>query len=92
MVRFWVELSEYVPVAVYCCVPALMIEAVAGVTAMDCRVTGGLVTVSVAVPEVLLSDAVMVALPAATPVARPALLMVAVAVLLDDQVTWVVRF
>lgn len=61
------------------------IEAVAGETAM--LVTVGPVTVSVADPEVPPDVAVMFALPAATPVASPALLMVAAAVLLLDHAT-----
>ena len=70
----------------YCCVPIpATMDAVAGETAM--LVTVGPVTVSVADPEVLPDVAVMFALPAATPVARPALLMVAAAGLLLDHAT-----
>lgn len=84
--QFEVVLFEYVQVAVYCCVPVpAAIDAVAGETAM--AVTVGLVTVSVADPVVLPDVAEMVAVPAATPVARPVLLMVAAAVLPLDQVT-----
>ena len=54
------------------------------------------VTVSVAVPETLPNVAVIVVEPAATEVANPlepaALLMVATAVVIDFQVTDVVRF
>ena len=60
-------------------------DAVAGVTEMPVMV--GLVTVSAAVPETLPEVALMVDEPAATPVASPALDMVAAAVLLLDQVT-----
>ena len=62
-------------------------EAVAGVTEMEVSVGVALVTVSAAVPEMLPDVAVMVDVPAATPVARPALEIVAAAVLLLDQVT-----
>lgn len=72
--------------AVYCCVPIpATMDAVAGKTAM--LVTVGPVTVSVADPEVLPDVAVMFALPAAMPVARPALLMEAAAGLLLDHAT-----
>jgi hypothetical protein len=36
-VRFWVLLSLYVPVAVYCCVFPIGTEAFAGVTAIETR-------------------------------------------------------
>ncbi len=65
-------------------VPAT-IEAVAGDKAMPVRV--GLVTVSVPVPETEPEAALMVAVPDATPVARPFEPMVAAAVLLLDQMT-----
>jgi hypothetical protein len=82
-----VEPSPYVAVAVNCCVPPATMLAVAGVTAMLDSVFATAVTVSVAVPLTPLSDAVMVVAPAATPVARPAALMVAAAVLELDHVT-----
>ena len=64
VVRFCVELSEYVPVAVNCrVVPLTMLELV-GVIAMDTSVAG--VTVSVAIPETLPDVAVIVVEPAAT--------------------------
>ena len=37
LVRFWVELSEKVPVAVNCSVSPLGTLGLAGVTAIDCR-------------------------------------------------------
>jgi len=70
-------------------VPAA-IEAAAGVTAIPVRVMA-LLTVRVALPDTLPEVALMVVVPAATPVARPPLEMVAVAVLLLDQVTVVVQ-
>ena len=94
VVRFCVELSEYVPVAVNCWVVPLTMLELAGVTAMDTSVAE--VTISVAVPETLPDVAVIVDEPAATDVANPfepaALLIAATAVLDDFQVTPVVRF
>ena len=85
----WVVESEYVPVAVNCWVlPAAML-AVAGVTAIEDSVTAA-VTVRVAVPDLPLKAAVMVAVPAATAVARPLLVIVALVVLDEVQVTCVV--
>jgi len=57
------------------------------VTAIDVSVGAVAVTVRDAVPLMPLRDAVIVDEPAATPVARPAEVMVAVAVLEDVQVT-----
>jgi len=75
-----------VQVAEYCCVPVpTTMEAVAGERAIALRVL--LVTVKALVAEMLPEVAVMVEVPAATPVAIPALEIVAVAVLLLDQVT-----
>ncbi len=72
--------------AVYCCVPVpATIDAVPGVTAMLLSV--GAVTFRAPVAERLPEVAWMVVAPAATPVAMPALLTVAAAVLLLDQVT-----
>ena len=76
--------------AAYCCVPVpAAIEAVAGVTVTPVSTTR--VTLRIALPETLPEEALMVDVPAATPVARPPLEMVAVAVLLLDQVTVVVQ-
>jgi hypothetical protein len=58
-------------------------EGFAGVTAID--VNKAAVTVSEAVPLMELSEAVIVAGPAATPFARPALDMVATPVSEEDQ-------
>jgi hypothetical protein len=81
--------SEYVPVAVNCWVAPTALLAVAGVTAIEDRVAAA-VTVKVAVPDLPLKVAVMVAVPAALAVARPLLATVAVAVLDELQVTCVV--
>ena len=64
----------------------------AGVTAMELRVGAVAVTVMAAVPLIPLSDAVIVVDPDATPLARPAVLMVATAVLALTHVTVVVMF
>ncbi len=82
-----------VPVAVNCnVVPAAML-AVVGVTAMERSV--GAVTVKLVEPVMPFKEAEMVVVPAATVVARPwvpaALLMVAVVVEEEAQVTPVVR-
>jgi hypothetical protein len=80
--------SEYVPEAANCLVfPAAMLG-LAGVTEIEDRVAA--VTVRVVLPERLPEVAVMVAEPAATPVARPLLFTVAADVLDEFQVTWVV--
>ena len=68
-----------------CCVAPVAKLAGLGVTAMDEMVLA--VTVSAAAPLTLPDVAVMVEVPAATAVARPAALMVAVAVLELDHVT-----
>jgi hypothetical protein len=92
LVRFCVELSEKVPVAVNGCVVPFGMLALDGVTAIDCKVTLGLVTVRVAWPLTPLIEAVITEEPAPTPVASPLPLMVATAVLADTQLTWLVRF
>ena len=90
VVIFWVVESEYVPVAVYCWLLPAARLAVAGVTAMEDRVAA--VTVRVAVPDLPLKAAVMVAVPATLAVARPLLFTVAVVVLDELQVTCAVIF
>ena len=84
--------SEYVPVAVNCWVAPTTILAVAGVTTIEDNVTWA-GTVRVAVPVLLpvagVEVAVMVAVPAATAVARPLLLTVATDALDELQVTCV---
>jgi hypothetical protein len=70
-------------------VPPTATDAVEGVSVMLLR--EGLVTVSTLVPVMPPEPAVMVVVPAPTPVATPAEVMVAAAVLLLDQVTVVVQ-
>ena len=80
--------SEYAPVAVNCWMnPVGMLE-LAGVTDMEERVAE--ITVRVVLPEISPEVAVMVAVPAATAVARPLLLTVAADVFDELQVTCVV--
>ena len=79
-VTFAVELSLYVAVAVNCCVAPAERLGAEGVRAMDVTVAAEAVTVRVAVALMPPTDAVIVLVPAATPVARPAELTVAAAV------------
>jgi len=89
-VRFCVEPSLNVPVAVNCCVAPLVIEGFAGVTAIDCSVAA--VTVSNVEPEIDDDVAVMVEVPTPAPLAKPTALIVAVEVVPELQVTVPVRF
>src|SRR5580704_14229335 len=89
-VRFCVEPSLNVPVAVNCCVAPLVIDGFAGVTAIDCSVAA----VTVSKVEPLMDDdvAVMIEVPTPAPVASPDALIVAVVVVPELQVTVEVRF
>lgn len=79
------------PVAVNASVCPAGIEVVVAVIEMDCKT--GAVTVKTVIGLVTsLEVAVMLVVPAATPVATPPLAMVATAVLEELQVTLVVRF
>src|ERR1700678_977327 len=89
-VRFCVEPSLNVPVAVNCCVAPLAIDGFAGVTAIDCSVSA--VTVSKVEPEIDDDVAVIVELPTPAPLARPPVLIVAMVVVPEDQVTLDVKF
>jgi len=89
-VRFCVLLSLYVPVAVNCCVPPVASEAFAGVSAIDTNT--GAVTVRLVEPPIAPEVAWIVVLPAATPVAKPPLVIVATAVFVELHVTELVRF
>jgi hypothetical protein len=89
-VRFCVELSVYVPVAVNGCVFPAATLGFAGVTAMETSAAD--CTVSVVLPVTEPEVAEMVVVPTATPVARPPAAMVAAAVFVDAQVTEAVRF
>jgi hypothetical protein len=90
LVRFWVVPSLNVPVAVNCCVAPLVIDGFAGVTAIDCSVAA--VTVSTVEPEIDEDAAAIVEVPTPAPVANPAVVIVAVVVEAEDQVTLEVRF
>ncbi len=72
--------------AVNCCVAPLVIEGLAGVTAIEVRV--GAVTVSLVFPLTEPKVAVIVEDPVATPVASPPEVMVATEVVPLVQVTW----
>ena len=89
-VMFATLLSEYVPVAVNCCVVPFTIVGFAGVTAIDTSVAG--VTVNTVEPEMAPEVALIVEVPAATPVASPPALIVAVAVVAELHVTLPVMF
>jgi hypothetical protein len=94
VVRSCVEPFEYVPVAEYCTVPPMDSELLRGEMEIDVNVAA--VTVKVADPEMPPDVAVIVTVPALTPVARPfepeVLLTVARAVFDEDQVAEEVRF
>jgi hypothetical protein len=68
----------------------LVIDALTGVTATDTNT--GAVTVTLVDPLIEPNVAWIVVLPAATPVARPAAVMLATPVLLELHVTELVRF
>jgi len=89
-VIFWVDVSEYVPVAVNCWVFPAGTLGLAGVTAIEDKVAA--VTVRVVCPEILPEVALMVEVPAALAVARPLLTIVATDVVPELQVTCVVIF
>ena len=85
-----VVLLEKVPMALNGSVAPTAMLGVAGVTAIDWRVAA--LTVSTVEPVMPLSVAEIDEVPAATPVANPAALMVATAVVAEAQVTWLVMF
>jgi hypothetical protein len=89
-VKFCVELSENVPVAVNCCVVPLAIEGFAGVTAIDTSVAE--VTVSKVDPLTFPEVAMIVLVPTAFAVAIPPVVIVAAFVFWDCQLTEPVRF
>jgi hypothetical protein len=77
-------------VAVNCCVAPTTIEVLAGVTAIDTK--AGPVTVRPVEPVTPPEVAWIVVLPAAAPVAKPPLVIVAAAVFVEAQVTTLVMF
>ena len=90
VVKFWVLPSEYVPVAVNCCVmPSGVIVTPPLVTAIDNKVA--LLTLNVVLPDTPFKVAVIILVPAVIGVTRPllptALLIVAVAVVPELHVT-----
>ena len=74
--------SDSLAAAVNCCVSPSSIEGDDGETSIRSTTGGGAVTVSVAVPDLPSTDAVIVVEPASLAVAKPELLMVATVVLL----------
>jgi hypothetical protein len=76
-----------VALAVNCCVAPAATLAVEGETVIEVTVTAAAVTVNAAVAVNPLAVAVMVVVPAATPVASPAELTVAAAVFDEVHVT-----
>ena len=89
-VRSWLLPSLNIPVAVNCCVAPGLMFAFAGVMEMDTK--AGAVTVRVVDPATEPELACIVVLPAVTPLANPALVIVATAVVLEFQMTEAVRF
>ncbi|HXO05101.1 MAG TPA: hypothetical protein VN884_05670 [Candidatus Sulfotelmatobacter sp.] len=89
LVKFCVELSEKVPVAVNCSVLPFAIDGLAGVTAIDTNVAE--VTVSTVDPLTLPEIAMIVLEPAAFAVAIPPGAIVAVLRFWDCQLTEPVR-
>ena len=78
------------PVAVNCSVVPLAIAGAAGVTAIDMSCAPE--TVSIVEPMIVPIVAVMFVVPGATPVATPAVEIVATVVMLEALVTIAVRF
>jgi hypothetical protein len=89
-VKFSVELSENVPVAVNCSFVPFAIEGFAGVTAIDTSV--GAVTVRFVDPSTAPEAACIWLAPVATPVANPPAVMVTTLVVCEVQVTEPVKF
>jgi hypothetical protein len=89
-VRFCVEPSVYVPVAVNCVVLPMVSMVEVGLRLME--TSDGPVTVRMEVPLIEPDMAVMLLVPWPTPVARPALDMVATVVVDDVHVAEFVRF
>ena len=88
-VRFCVELSENVPVAVNCSKVPFAIERLAAVTAIDTNVAG--VTVKLVEPTTAPEIACIVLVPAPAAVTNPPAVIVATPVLCELQVTEAVR-
>jgi hypothetical protein len=82
--------SEYVPVAVNCCVAAIAIAGFAGVTAIDVSVAA--VTVRIVEPVTVPDVARIVDVPVPTPFARPAFEIVATPVVRETHATELVMF
>jgi len=90
VVRFCVLPLLYFPVAANCWILPAATEAVAGVTEIDVKTAA--VTVNVVEPPIFPEVAVMVAVPGATPLARPVLFTVATDVAEEAHLAVLVRF
>jgi hypothetical protein len=90
VVRFELLPSLKNPIAVNCNDAPVMIDELTGVTVIDTK--SGAVTVRPVEPLIPPEVASIVVLPAATPVAKPPLAIVATVVLVEPQVTELVRF
>jgi hypothetical protein len=89
VVKFCVELSVNVPVAVNCWARPLARLGFEGVTAIETNAAA--VTVSTVEPFTPFRVAEIVEGPVATPVAKPAAVMVATDCVPEDHVTWLVK-
>ncbi len=83
----FVVLSEYVPVALNCCVAPTVMFGLPGVTVIDNSIGSCRQTVTVVLPDVLPHVALIVEVPAASAVKKPVVEMVAVSVFEELQVT-----
>jgi hypothetical protein len=90
LVKFCVEWSDNVPVAVNCSVWPFTIEGSAGVTAIDTSV--GAVTVRFVVPSMAPDAASILLVPDATPVANPPAVIVTTPGVCEVQTTELVKF
>ena len=92
LVKFCVELSEKVPVAMNCSVLPFAIEGFAGVTEIDTSVGAVTVTVRVVDPLTAPEAACILLVPAPTPVANPPAAIVATPVVCEVHIAVLVRF
>ena len=90
-VIFCAVLSEYVPIAINCCVAFNAMLGLLGVTAIETSIAGAVI-VNITDPDILpdkplLDVALIVVVPAATAVARPVFEILALLVSVDVQAT-----
>ncbi len=89
LLRSCVLLSEYLPVAVNCCVVPTASDGFAGLTVME--VSTGAITFNNVDPLIAFKAALIEVEPTATPLARPEAVIVAAPGFVDVHVTWPVR-